>query len=276
MRRSAARGRAHDRGAHAARSAAARSCCARTRWASACRSSLPRSGSRRRRGSPTGCAGSVPNLERVSGVLLVVLGVLLATDTYVHLTSYLARFVPPSRPVHGLWRPAGRGRRRRAGAAPLSRPGGARRPRAARGAATTRRARRCCGPCTQIVAPYAFATTTVTTVATASDCVVTSTNASDADRGEQHALHRERAEAGEQRRAALAGIERERVAAVGHRVRDPHRHHVADAEQHAEDRGREAERERQVRPTVRERRAHERPTPSRAAPSRACSRGSCR
>jgi len=40
-----------------------------------------------------------PNLERVSGALLVVLGVLLATDTYVHLTSYLARFVPA---VHGL------------------------------------------------------------------------------------------------------------------------------------------------------------------------------
>jgi len=40
-----------------------------------------------------------PNLERVSGGLLVVLGVLLATDTYVHLTSYLARFVPA---VHGL------------------------------------------------------------------------------------------------------------------------------------------------------------------------------
>jgi len=40
-----------------------------------------------------------PGLERVSGVLLVALGVLLATDTYVHLTSYLARFVPA---VHGL------------------------------------------------------------------------------------------------------------------------------------------------------------------------------
>ena len=40
-----------------------------------------------------------PNLERVAGILLVVLGVLLATDTYVHLTSYLARFVPA---VHGL------------------------------------------------------------------------------------------------------------------------------------------------------------------------------
>jgi cytochrome c-type biogenesis protein len=40
-----------------------------------------------------------PNLERVSGVFLVVLGVLLVTDTYVHLTSYLARFVPA---VHGL------------------------------------------------------------------------------------------------------------------------------------------------------------------------------
>jgi cytochrome c-type biogenesis protein len=40
-----------------------------------------------------------PNLERVAGILLVVLGVLLATNTYVHLTSYLARFVPA---VHGL------------------------------------------------------------------------------------------------------------------------------------------------------------------------------
>jgi cytochrome c-type biogenesis protein len=40
-----------------------------------------------------------PNLERVAGILLVVLGALLATNTYVHLTSYLARFVPA---VHGL------------------------------------------------------------------------------------------------------------------------------------------------------------------------------
>jgi cytochrome c-type biogenesis protein len=40
-----------------------------------------------------------PGLERVSGVLLVALGVLLATNTYIHLTSYLARFVPA---VHGL------------------------------------------------------------------------------------------------------------------------------------------------------------------------------
>ena len=40
-----------------------------------------------------------PTLERVAGVLLVALGVLLATDTYQHLTSYLARFVPA---VHGL------------------------------------------------------------------------------------------------------------------------------------------------------------------------------
>jgi len=40
-----------------------------------------------------------PTLERVAGALLLVLGVLLATDTYVHLTSYLARFVPA---VHGL------------------------------------------------------------------------------------------------------------------------------------------------------------------------------
>ncbi len=40
-----------------------------------------------------------PRLERVAGALLVVLGVLLATNAYVHLTSYLARFVPA---VHGL------------------------------------------------------------------------------------------------------------------------------------------------------------------------------
>jgi cytochrome c-type biogenesis protein len=40
-----------------------------------------------------------PGLERVAGVTLVVLGLLLATNTYVHLTSYLARFVPA---VHGL------------------------------------------------------------------------------------------------------------------------------------------------------------------------------
>ncbi|HEX3540945.1 MAG TPA: cytochrome c biogenesis protein CcdA [Acidimicrobiales bacterium] len=38
-------------------------------------------------------------IERVAGVLLVILGVLLATDTYRHLTSYLARFTPA---VHGL------------------------------------------------------------------------------------------------------------------------------------------------------------------------------
>jgi cytochrome c-type biogenesis protein len=35
-----------------------------------------------------------PGLERVSGFLLVLLGLLLATNTYIHLTSYLARFVP--------------------------------------------------------------------------------------------------------------------------------------------------------------------------------------
>ncbi len=35
-----------------------------------------------------------PVLERVGGSLLVVLGVLLATGTYAHLTSYLARFAP--------------------------------------------------------------------------------------------------------------------------------------------------------------------------------------
>jgi cytochrome c-type biogenesis protein len=40
-----------------------------------------------------------PTLERIAGVLLLVLGVLLATNAYVHLTSYLARFVPA---VHGL------------------------------------------------------------------------------------------------------------------------------------------------------------------------------
>ena len=40
-----------------------------------------------------------PGLERAAGVLLVVLGVLLATGTYRHLTSYLARFTPA---VHGL------------------------------------------------------------------------------------------------------------------------------------------------------------------------------
>lgn len=40
-----------------------------------------------------------PKVERVAGALLVVLGVLLATDTYRHLTSYLARFTPA---VHGL------------------------------------------------------------------------------------------------------------------------------------------------------------------------------
>ncbi len=39
------------------------------------------------------------SIERVAGVLLVILGVLLATDTYRHLTSYLARFTPA---VHGL------------------------------------------------------------------------------------------------------------------------------------------------------------------------------
>jgi cytochrome c-type biogenesis protein len=38
-------------------------------------------------------------IERVAGVLLVILGVLLATDTYRYLTSYLARFTPS---VHGL------------------------------------------------------------------------------------------------------------------------------------------------------------------------------
>jgi cytochrome c-type biogenesis protein len=40
-----------------------------------------------------------PRLERISGALLLVLGVLLVTDWYQHLTSYLARFIPA---VHGL------------------------------------------------------------------------------------------------------------------------------------------------------------------------------
>lgn len=35
-----------------------------------------------------------PIIERVAGILLIVLGVLLATGTYRHLTSYLARFTP--------------------------------------------------------------------------------------------------------------------------------------------------------------------------------------
>lgn len=38
-----------------------------------------------------------PRLEQVAGVLLVALGVLLATDTYHCLTSHLARFVPSVR-----------------------------------------------------------------------------------------------------------------------------------------------------------------------------------
>jgi cytochrome c-type biogenesis protein len=35
-----------------------------------------------------------PAIERVAGGLLIVLGLLLATGTYSHLTSYLARFTP--------------------------------------------------------------------------------------------------------------------------------------------------------------------------------------
>jgi cytochrome c-type biogenesis protein len=38
-----------------------------------------------------------PRLEQIAGVLLVALGVLLATDSYHYLTSYLARFVPSVR-----------------------------------------------------------------------------------------------------------------------------------------------------------------------------------
>jgi cytochrome c-type biogenesis protein len=48
--------------------------------------SFPQLAERLRRAGPT--------IERVAGVLLVVLGVLLATGTYAHLTSYLARFTP--------------------------------------------------------------------------------------------------------------------------------------------------------------------------------------
>ena len=48
--------------------------------------SSPTLGERLRRAGPT--------IERVAGVLLVVLGVLLATGAYAHLTSYLARFTP--------------------------------------------------------------------------------------------------------------------------------------------------------------------------------------
>jgi cytochrome c-type biogenesis protein len=35
-----------------------------------------------------------PVMERVAGVLLILLGVMLATGAYGHLTSYLARFTP--------------------------------------------------------------------------------------------------------------------------------------------------------------------------------------
>ena len=59
VRRSVARGRAHDRGARRARSCAGRSCCARTRWGSACRS-FAALGPRRHPASPNGCAGSPP------------------------------------------------------------------------------------------------------------------------------------------------------------------------------------------------------------------------
>jgi cytochrome c-type biogenesis protein len=51
--------------------------------------SSPKLAARLRRAGPT--------LERVAGVLLIALGLLLATDTYHYLTSYLARFVPAVR-----------------------------------------------------------------------------------------------------------------------------------------------------------------------------------
>jgi cytochrome c-type biogenesis protein len=40
-----------------------------------------------------------PRVQQVAGVALVILGVLLASGTYTHLTSYLARLTPA---VHGL------------------------------------------------------------------------------------------------------------------------------------------------------------------------------
>ena len=40
---------------------------------------------------------AAPRIQRVAGVLLIVLGALLATGTYRHLTSYLARFAPAVR-----------------------------------------------------------------------------------------------------------------------------------------------------------------------------------
>jgi cytochrome c-type biogenesis protein len=45
-------------------------------------------------GIAAGVRRIAPTLERVGGALLVVLGVLLATGAYAHLTSYLARFAP--------------------------------------------------------------------------------------------------------------------------------------------------------------------------------------
>ena len=36
----------------------------------------------------------VPTLERASGVLLVLLGILLVTGSFTVLSSYLARFTP--------------------------------------------------------------------------------------------------------------------------------------------------------------------------------------
>jgi cytochrome c-type biogenesis protein len=40
---------------------------------------------------------AAPRIERVAAVLLIVLGLLLLTGTYVHLTSYLARYAPAIR-----------------------------------------------------------------------------------------------------------------------------------------------------------------------------------
>ena len=99
VRRTAARRRARRSRRARARSCTARCCSSPTRRASACRSCSPRSASRRRPALAERLRRVGPTLERVSGVLLVVLGLLLVTNTYQHLTSYLARFVPT---VHGL------------------------------------------------------------------------------------------------------------------------------------------------------------------------------
>ena len=44
-----------------------------------------------------GLGRCIPRIQRVAGALLVVLGALLATGAYRHLTSYLGRFTPAVR-----------------------------------------------------------------------------------------------------------------------------------------------------------------------------------